>query len=475
MKQIDLTKGKVWQSLIALALPLMGSSLLQFTYNLVDTLFVGHLGSNSVASVGSSSFFIGLGYAINALVVIGTGIKVSHSVGSGKQEAVKGYIQSGMFLNSLIGVFYMSFLLLAGKQLIGFLGLGNIEIERNSYLYLAWSAPMLFFAFFNTLFARILGSVGNTKSPLKINAAGIITNIVLDPILIYGLGWGVTGAAVATLIANVMMFICYMRLGKGLFSFSFIKNWKGNEVGQSSGSFFKLEERALKEDLLVEQEGAVTRERLKEIITLGFPIAFQRILFSLVNIILAKMVANFGAEAIAAQKIGLQIESVVYMVTGGLNGAVASFIGQNYGAKKSQRMQKGYQTALIIGSIYAVISAGIFWLIPEQLAHLFVKESETIMATATYLRVIAFSQLFNAIEMVSNGFFTGMGNPKVPATVSMIFTALRIPMAFIFIRNIGIQGIWWAISLSTILKGLTLYVLYHFKAKPKMRQLMLNP
>ena len=465
MKQIDLTKGKVWKSLITLALPLMGSSLLQFTYNLVDTLFVGHLGSNSVASVGSSSFFIGLGYAINALVVIGTGVKVAHSVGRGNQEEVKGYTQSGMFLNMLVGIVYMLFLLLMGKQLIGFLNLGNTTIERDSYLYLAWSAPMLFFAFFNTLFARILGSTGNTKSPLKINAAGIITNIVLDPILIYGLGWGVTGAAIATLLANMMMFICYTRLGKGLFSFDFIKNNQGR--GHSSIQGKTTSNAAMQQETSENPEKSfVTKERIQEIVQLGLPIAFQRILFSVVNILLAKLVAQFGAEAIAAQKIGLQIESVVYMVTGGLNGAVASFIGQNYGAKESCRMQKGYQTALGIGSIYAVLSACVFLLFPEQLASLFVRETETILVTASYLRVIAFSQVFNAMEMVSNGFFTGIGKPKVPASVSMIFTALRMPIACVMVMTMGIQGIWWAISLSTILKGITLYVLYQCKAKP---------
>ena len=95
MQKIDLTKGKVTKVLLATAIPIMGSSLLQFTYNLVDMLFVGRLGSDAVASVGSSSFFIGLGYSINAIVVIGTGIKVAHSIGNSDEIKTKGYISKG--------------------------------------------------------------------------------------------------------------------------------------------------------------------------------------------------------------------------------------------------------------------------------------------------------------------------------------------------------------------------------------------
>ncbi|MBM6838644.1 MATE family efflux transporter, partial [Clostridium saudiense] len=96
MKKVDLTKGKVISVLTALALPIMGSSLLQFTYNLVDMLWVGGLGSDAVASVGSSSFFVGLGYSINSLVVIGAGIKIAHSIGQKDNDNLKRYINAGI-------------------------------------------------------------------------------------------------------------------------------------------------------------------------------------------------------------------------------------------------------------------------------------------------------------------------------------------------------------------------------------------
>lgn len=438
MKKIDLTKGNVMNVLLALALPIMGSSILQFTYNLVDMLWIGRLGSDAVASIGSSSFFTGLGYAINALIMIGTGIKVSHCMGKEDTEGIKEYIHAGMILSAVIGLCYAVVLIGLGQSFIGFLQLNNTEVASNAYLYLAWSAPMLCFAFFNNLFSRIFASLGNSKSALKISAVGIVMNIVLDPILIYVFKWGVVGAAVATLIANIIMFIMYLVIGKGLFSFHFKKK--------------------------------VDFEKMREITRLGTPIAFQRILFTLINIMLAKMIAKFGADAVAAQKIGLQIESVTYMVTGGLNGAVASFIGQNYGAKKYDRLHKGYHTALSVGIIYAALSTLIFLAFPEQLAGLFVKEKATIAIAAGYLRIIAYSQIFNAMEMVSNGFLTGIGRPKVPSYVSIIFTALRLPMAYFSIRYLGVEGIWWSITLSTALKGSVLVGIYLFKIQGKLSE-----
>ena len=436
MKKIDLTKGNVIKVLLALALPIMGSSLLQFTYNLVDMLWVGHLGSDAVASIGSSSFFTSLGYAINALIMIGTGIKVSHCVGKEDTEGIKEYIHAGMILSAVIGLGYAVILIGLGQSFINFLQLNNDQVASDAYLYLVWSAPMLFFAFFNNLFSRIFASLGNTKSALKISAVGIVVNMILDPILIYIVKWGVVGAAVGTLIANIIMFIMYLGVGRGVLAFRFKK----------------------KVDLI----------KMKEIAQLGAPIAVQRVLFTFINIMLAKMIATFGSDAVAAQKIGLQIESVTYMVTGGLNGAVASFIGQNYGAKKYDRLQKGYRTALSIGIIYAALSTLIFWSFPEQLAELFVKEEATIAIVAGYLHIIAYSQIFNAMEMVSNGFLTGIGRPKIPSYVSVIFTALRLPLAYVCIHYLGVEGIWWSITLSTILKGSVLVGIYLFKINRKL-------
>ncbi|WP_066895139.1 MATE family efflux transporter [Clostridium nigeriense] len=431
MKKVDLTKGNVLKVLVTLALPIMGSSLLQFTYNLIDMLWVGGLGSNAVASIGSSSFFVGLGYSINAFVAIGTGIKVAHSIGRKDNKAVDEYISSGLILNAIIGGLYSLVLIFFGKNFIGFLNLGNSIVERDSYIYLAISAPMMFFSFFNTLYIRIFNSFGNNRSALNISAIGVVINIILDPILIYTLKLGVTGAAIATLIANGTMFILFINKSRKLFDFNF----------KSGLNYIKL----------------------KEITILGLPMSFQRILFTLVNILLARIIGSFGSEAIAAQKIGLQIESVVYMVVGGLNGAIAGFVGQNFGAKKYNRINKGYNTAVGIGVIYALIISILFIFTPSTLVRLFIREDATVIIASNYLRIIGYSQVFATIEMISNGVFTGFGVPKIPAIISIIFTILRIPLALILIKYFDVNGIWIGISISSVLKGTVAYLIYKFK------------
>lgn len=433
MKKIDLTQGKVINVLTALALPIMGSSLLQFTYNLIDMLWVGGLGSDAVASIGSSSFFIGLGYSINSLVVIGTGIKVSHAIGEKNNKEVKQYINSGLAINFVISIIYALILIILGKSLISFLSLNNDAVERNSYYYLAMNAPILLFSFFNFLYTRIFSSFGNNGDSLKINAIGMIINIILDPIFIYIFKLGVLGAAVATLISNVVMFILYRIKSNGILHYD-------KSIG-------------------------IDKEKVIEIIRLGFPMAFQRILFTMVNIILAKIIAIFGTNSIAAQKIGLQIESITYMVIGGLNGAIASFTGQNFGASKFKRIKQGYYTALLLGIIYSIIMSIIFIIFKEPIIRLFIKDKSTILIASGYLQAVAFSQSFSTIEMVSNGLFTGLGMPKIPAIISIVFTILRIPMALTLMQTLGIDGVWWSIAISSILKGVAVYSIYLIKIR----------
>ena len=433
MKKIDLTQGKVIKVLTALALPIMGSSLLQFTYNLIDMLWVGGLGSDAVASIGSSSFFSGLGYSINLLVVIGAGIKVSHAIGEKNNKDVKQYINSGLAINFVISIIYALILIILGKSFISFLNLNNELVERNSYYYLAMNAPILFFSFFNSLYTRIFSSFGNNGDSLKINAIGMIINIVLDPIFIYIFKLGVVGAAVATLIANIVMFILYRIKSNGILHYD-------KFIG-------------------------IDKEKVMEIIRLGFPMAFQRILFTVVNIILAKIIAIFGTNSIAAQKIGLQIESITYMVIGGLNGAIASFTGQNFGASKFKRIKQGYYTALLLGIIYSMIMSIIFIIFKEPIIRLFIREKSTILIASGYLQAVAFSQSFSTIEMVSNGLFTGLGMPKIPAIISIVFTVLRIPIALVLMKTLGIQGVWWSIAISSILKGVAAYSVYLIKIR----------
>ena len=428
MKTIDLTTGQVQRVIVALALPLVGSSLLQFTYSLVDMFWVGALGSDAVASIGAASFYIMLGQAIQSLIVVGAGIKVSQAVGRRDQELIQRYVRAGRRMNLGIGLLFVVLLAVLGQTLIGFLNMNAPAVERLAYSYLLVSAPMLVFSFFNLLFARLFSAYGNTTTAMRINATGVTLNMILSPLFIYPLGLGVVGAGLATLVANVVMFGFFWHRARALF------DW--------------------------EETVEPNRTDYIEILRLGFPMATQRVLFTVISIFLARMIGSYGTEAIAAQRIGLQIESIAYMMIGGLNGAIASYTGQNLGARKVDRVHEGYRVTTRLGVLYTGLITLVFLFVPDVLIGLFVDDPRTIEIGASYLRIIGISLIFASFEMIGNGYFSGLGLPKIPATISIVFTVARIPLALALEPYLGLDAIWWSIAISSIVKGLVsvLYV-----------------
>lgn len=428
VKTIDLTTGQVQRVIVALALPLVGSSLLQFTYSLVDMFWVGALGSDAVASIGAASFYIMLGQAIQSLIVVGAGIKVSQAVGRRDQELIQRYVRAGRRMNLGIGLLFVVLLAAFGQALIGFLNMDAPAVERLAYSYLLVSAPMLIFSFFNLLFARLFSAYGNTTTAMRINATGVTLNMILSPLFIYPLGLGVVGAGLATLVANVVMFGFFWHRARALF------DW--------------------------EETVEPNRTDYKEILRLGFPMATQRVLFTVISIFLARMIGSYGTEAIAAQRIGLQVESIAYMMIGGLNGAIASYTGQNLGARKVDRVHEGYRVTTRLGVLYTGLITLVFLFVPDVLIGLFVDDPRTIEIGASYLRIIGISLIFASFEMIGNGYFSGLGLPKIPATISIVFTVARIPLALALEPYLGLDAIWWSIAISSIVKGLVsvLYV-----------------
>ncbi|TCI21490.1 MATE family efflux transporter [Exiguobacterium sp. SL-9] len=428
MKTIDLTTGQVQRVIVALALPLVGSSLLQFTYSLVDMFWVGALGSDAVASIGAASFYIMLGQAIQSLIVVGAGIKVSQAVGRRDQALIQRYVRAGRRMNLGLGLLFVFLLILFGQTLIDFLNMDAPNVERLAYSYLLVSAPMLVFSFFNLLFARLFSAYGNTTTAMRINATGVTLNMILSPLFIYPLGLGVVGAGLATLVANVVMFGFFWHRARALF------DW--------------------------EETVEPDHTDYKEILRLGFPMATQRVLFTVISIFLARMIGSYGTEAIAAQRIGLQIESIAYMMIGGLNGAIASYTGQNLGARKVDRVHEGYRVTTRLGVLYTGLITLVFLVVPDVLIGLFVDDLRTIEIGASYLRIIGISLIFASLEMIGNGYFSGLGLPKIPATISIVFTVARIPLAILLEPALGLDAIWWSIAVSSIIKGLVsaLYV-----------------
>ncbi len=436
MKNInDLTKGSISKLILALALPIMGSSFLQMTYGLIDMIWIGRIGSSAVAAIGTASFFVNAGFAFNAIIVAGASIKVSHAIGSKNKDTAQEYIENSFILNIVFSLLYILGIVYFRHGLIDFFKLNDPRVESMARSYLVIAGIALIFKFSNFIYVRILNSFGESKLPFKVNTVGVLLNIILDPLFIFTFNMGVAGAAIATLISQFIVTLLFMKYSKNYF---IIEN------------YFKY-------NIL----------KMKEILTLGFPRGLQRILFTAFGIIIARIIASWGPNAIAAQKIGLQIESITFMTVGGLFGATSSFIGQNYGAKNQERLIEGYKFSMKLAVAIGALTSFLFIFTPSLLIRIFVDDASTIEAGVGYLRIIGISQIFMCAEMITTGSFSGIGRPKISSTISIILTAIRIPLALFLSREslFGLNGVWMSISISSILKGIVAPIAFNYELK----------
>lgn len=188
--------------------------------------------------------------------------------------------------------------------------------------------------------------------------------------------------------------------------------------------------------------------------------------------ITARIIAQWGPIPIAVQKVGSQIESISWMTAGGFQSAMSAFIGQNYGAKKWDRVFKGYFSGLAIVSVIGIFATCLLIFGAGPVFSVFIPEEEAIRYGIVYLKILGLSQLFMCIEITTAGAFIGHGKTLPPSIVGILFNALRIPGALILSSTfLGLDGVWWAISISSILKGVVLstwHILF-LKGNPNTR------
>jgi len=428
----DLTRGPITKNIITLALPIIGAAFLQFAYSFTDMLWVGRLGSPAVAALGTSGFLVHLAWAIISILLVGTTIRVSHAIGQ-KDEARAKSIALNAFLATLVASALLTYaVLLFHQHFVGFFNLGDPLTETLAHSYLKIVSIGFMFHFTGLLFNSISHGRGNSKIPFLITLTGVVLNIILDPILIFGFSLGVKGAALATVISQmVSAVIFWVKCGVPF-------------VGQ-----VRLEKVNLKEI------GAICR--------IGLPPSAQRILFTLVGIAVARIIAIWGSDAIAAQKIGLQIEAMTFMTMGGMTGAVTSFVGQNFGHGAMDRVRQGYRVGIGIALGIGGTMTAIFLLFAESMVLWFVSDPEVLKIGTSYLTIIGLSQIFMCIEMVTSGVINGIGKTKIPSTINVIFTLIRVPLALYLssIESLGINGVWYTILISTLLRCAFITLAYH--------------
>lgn len=428
----NLTEGHILKKLVVMALPIMGTSLIQMAYNLTDMIWVGVLGSRAVTAIGTAGFFTWLAFAFIVIPKIGAEVGVSQSVGRKDKEETKNYIRHSIQMNVVLAIFYGLALIIFRNQLIGFFHIKGDDIISMAISYLVIVSLGMVFFFLPPVLTSIFNGHGDSRTPFLINTVGLAVNIVLDPLLILGIGpfpkLGVAGAAVATIFAQfivAMTFIIVIRKKTDFFTgLNFLQkpDW-----------------------------GHINR-----IVKLGLPVALQSGAFTLIAMVIARILAKWGPTPIAVQSVGSQIESISWMTAGGFQTALSAFVGQNYGAKKWDRIYKGYFTALGIMSIIGIITSSLLIFLPGPIFSIFIREPKVVQDGMIYLRILGLSQLFMCIEIMTAGAFNGLGKTVPPSVVGISLNALRIPGALLLTIGLGLTGVWWSITLSSVFKGLIL-------------------
>lgn len=445
-KNVDLLNGPVLPSLTRLAVPIMATSLIQTAYNLTDMLWIGRMGSNAVAAVGAAGMYMWLSNGLSALPKMGGQVNTGHALGAGRQEDAAAYAAAALQLTILFGLLFGFCSVIFSGPLIGFFNLNDPQVILDAEVYLRITCGGVIFSFLNQAFTGIFTAAGNSRNSFVATLTGLVLNMVFDPVLIFGLGpfpaMGVMGAAIATVFAQAVVtvvFLFYAMRDTVVFS--------GVKILKNPG-----------------------KEYFTGVLKIGFPTAIQSMIFTGISMVIARMVAGYGDAAVAVQKVGSQIESISWMTADGFAAAVNSFLAQNYGARKKERIRKGYSSAMGVVLLWGLFCTLLLILCPEPVFRLFISERDVIPMGVDYLVILGVSQLFMSVEITTAGAFAGLGKTLPPSVSSIVLTAARIPMAALLVKTpLGLNGIWWSITISSILKGIVLFIWFRRELKQTLK------
>jgi len=433
----NLTTGPILRQILALALPVIASSFLHMTYNLTDVFWVGRLSADDIAAVSGIGYIIWFGVSLGLIAKIGAEVCLSQSIGKGKPYRIERFARSAIQLTVVLSVVYSIFCIIYPKLIIESVFSFNSDYVTNTATdYLQISSIGFVFMFLNPVFNGIMNGLGDTKTPFRLIAAGIISNIILDPILIFGIGpipaMGAPGAALASVIASTISFALFARalLKSGCIATSKIFSFAG------------------------------TMPYKKSIFKIGAPVALQITLFSVFAMLITRIVTNWGDIPVAVISIGANIEALSWMTAGGISTALSTFVGQNYGAKKYGRIAKGYSASLVLGTIWGSIITVLLFFYGGDIIGAFNSDQTLVTIGWEYMHIVAVSQIFMCIEIATTGALSGIGKTMPSAIVSIGFNGLRVVGAYILAYHtpLALNGVWWSISISSLFKGTALVV-----------------
>ena len=441
-KTLDLTCGPIFKTLSELALPIMASSFLGTAYSITDMAWIGMLGSKAVAGIGVGSMFVWLSQGVVALARMGGQVNVAQCCGRNDTEEATHYASCALQLTIVFAFIYSAFCLIFMKPLLSFFNLSDAESYSAAVIYMKVTCGLILFSFLSLTLTGLFTAQGDSRTPFLANLIGLVGNMILDPLLILGIGLfprlEAMGAAIATvtaqfLVMSVMMVHIFLpKSGKNI-----LKHVK----------LFSLS----------------PRKYYRSICRIGIPTALQSSLYCMISMVLTRMISGFGSAAVATQRVGGQIESLSWNTADGFGAALNAFVGQNYGAKKSDRIRKGYSISLRILVIWGALISAAFIFLPTPISRLFFHEAEAIQISAEYLVILGFSEIFMCVELMTVGALSGLGKTTLCSVISITLTGARIPLAmFLTSIGMGLSGIWWALTISSIAKGILFYLTFKY-------------
>lgn len=439
-----LTEGSIFKVLMKLSLPIMASAFLATAYSITDLAWIGTLGSSAVAGVGVGGMYVWLSQGLSTLARMGGQVPMAQALGKGNTEDAKKYAVTSLWIVTIFGILFGVISVLFADPLVAFFDLDTPETVAHAKIYLQITCGAILLSYIGYTLTGLYTAQGDSKTPLKANFIGLVTNMILDPVLILGIGpfprLEVVGAAVATIFAQflvtlVLIFDIYRPKSKNLLKTSAILH-------------------------------APDMEYFKTVFKIGTPAALQGSLYCAFSMVLTRMVSGFGDGAIATQRVGGQIESITWNVADGFAAALNAFSAQNFGAGKIDRVKKGYYLSAVTIAVWGSLIGVLFILFPEGIASIFFHEPEVIAIAVGYLTIIGIGEPFMCVEIVSSGAISGLGNTKLCSIISIIFTGSRIPLAYFLSQTtLGLNGIWWALTITSICKGLVFFLAFRQVSK----------
>ena len=441
--QKNLTQGPITKTLVVFALPMIGGNMLQQLYNIADTLIVGRfIGSEALAAVGSSYTLMTFLTSILLGLCMGSGAVFSIRYGEGDMEKLHESLGASFVLILAVAAVLNLAVFLLIDPIMYFLQVpGEIYDMMRQYLWVIFWGILATFLY--NYFACLLRAVGNSVAPLIFLAVSSVMNIVLDLWFVLGFHWGVAGAAFATVLSQYVS-------GIGLAVYTY---WKTPE--------FRIQPRYLKPKPAM----------LKEIGQFSFLTSVQQSVMNLGILMVQGLVNSFGTVIMAAFAAAVKIDSFAYMPAQEFGNAFSTFVAQNYGAGKSERIRKGIKTAVVLSVGFCLVISLLVFIFAGPLMTIFVDPAETeiLEAGVEYLRIEGAFYCGIGCLFLLYGLYRAIKRPGMSVVLTIFSLGTRVVLAYVLsgIDFIGVTGIWWSVPIGWALADLVGFV-YYKKNKKKL-------